>query len=114
MSSGDDDFPQVVYLDSFPQLPANAPLGHPHILDLNSLSEDFPQEEATIPDIVVTILFKYKPEALKAFLDLNRAHVHFLLRESANLDFCILRNGKTVKVTSAIPKLNGRIYAEQT
>lgn len=99
MASSDGDVGGLVYLSDYPKLPANAPVGHPHLVDLTSLSEEFPQEAMTIPDLVVTILFKYKPAALTAFLDLNRRKVHFL--RSGSLDICISRKGKIVKVTWA-------------
>ena len=93
----------VVYLDDFLLLPASAPFGHPHILDLESIYEHLMQNEPTIPDIVVTILFKYDSAALRGFLDLERSEVHFLRREWGRLDFCISRKGKRVKVSYIAP-----------
>ncbi len=91
---------KLKYLDDYPKLPADAPLGCPHIVDLSSLDEDWPQAEMSIPDLVVTVLFKYRPAALDAFLDLKRKDVHFVRHHSrsATLDFCIQRAGRIVKV----------------
>ncbi|KAL8830674.1 MAG: hypothetical protein Q9191_001299 [Dirinaria sp. TL-2023a] len=87
-----------LYCSDFPELPADAPVGHPHILDLKCLLALRGQKGPTIPDLVVTVLFKYKPEALKAFLDLGRSEVHFLRRNPPERDFCISRKGKLVKI----------------
>ncbi len=97
----DEGDPKLIYLDDYPSLPADAPLGCPHIVDLSSLSEDFPQEEMSIPDLVVTVLFKYKPVTLRAFLDLERPEVHFVNHPPypSTFDFCIQRTGRIVKVS---------------
>lgn len=91
---------KLIYLDDCPKLPVGAPVGHPHLIDPRCVSEDFPQEDITVADIVVTILFKYRPEALHAFLDLSRPHVHFIsgLWNSSVHNFCIKRDGRTVTV----------------
>ena len=88
-----------MFLDRHPKLPANAPDGHPRILDMNCLTDELLRQFIDIPDLVVTILFEWKPEALGAFLDLIRAELHFLRRGSDHPDFCIQRNGLVVKVS---------------
>jgi len=70
------------------------------LVDLTSVSEDIPQQDMTILDLVVTILLKFNSQALDAFLDLDRSEVHFLSRRnmSSDLDFCIKRKDRTIKV----------------
>ena len=90
--------PNLVVLHSYPRLPARAPIGFPHLVDLTSLSDDYPPSTMTIADLVVSILYNYRPEALTAFLDLERQYVHFVRRSPTAQDFCIARSGKIVKV----------------
>ena len=100
MSSHDEDI-KLVYLSDYPELPTDAPIGHPHIVNLSALQDDVPTDDITIADVVASVLFKYRPSALTAFLDLDRSHVHFLCRSGGELDFCISRKGQTVKITSS-------------
>ena len=98
----EDDFPELVYLSDCPELKVDAPVGCPHLVDPSTISEEFTQKNLTIADLVATILFRYRPEALRAFLDLKRNHVRYLRREalsSSFLDFCIQRKGKVVTVS---------------
>ena len=88
-----------MFLDKHPKMLASAPDGHPRILDMNCLVDDLLRQFVDIPDLVVTILFDWKPEALEAFLDLTRPELHFLRRGSDHPDFCIQRNGLVVKVS---------------
>lgn len=89
----------IKYLHDYPKLPANAPLGCPHIVDFSSIDVECPQDELSIPDLVATVLFKYRPAALDAFLDLKRKKVHVVRHNSlSTLDFCIQRTGRIVKV----------------
>ncbi len=63
----------VKYLDGYPKLPVDAPVGYPHIIGIECLDEDFyASQPIGIADLVVTVLFKFMPGALTAFLDLNR------------------------------------------
>jgi hypothetical protein len=55
-------------------LPADAPEGTPHVIDIGTIPED---EEAIerahlrAPDMIVTVLYNINPKALQALLDLN-------------------------------------------
>ena len=87
----------VRYLDVYPKLPINTPVGHPHIIDLECLDHDFYNfQPITIADLVVTVLFKFTPGTLTAFLDLERPR--FLYIQARSLDFCIKRIGRVVTV----------------
>ena len=96
----DDEVKPIKYLDVYSKLPIDAPVGHPHIIDPKSLSEDdCYYKDATMADAVVTILFKVLPEALTAFLDLNRPYFHYIHSGSTgHLDFCIKREDRMVTV----------------
>ena len=66
----------IKYLDVYPKLPVDAPIGHPHILDLDSLDEELNKVHSlSIADAVVTILFKAMPCPFTTFLDLNKLSV---------------------------------------
>jgi hypothetical protein len=45
--------------------------GHPRIVDVSTFTELTNKKNFTMADIVATILWNYKPEALKAFFDVN-------------------------------------------
>ena len=89
--------PREGYIDDFDMLSTCAPLGHPHILNVDSM-EAFPEVGTTIADVVATVLYNYNIETLKGFLDLKRSGVRFLRRKEDDLDFCISRKGRIVKV----------------
>ena len=72
MEEDDPNNPKLKYLTDYAKLPSDAPVGHPHLVDPKSVPKEYPQDELTIADLVVTILFKFMPEALIAFLDLDR------------------------------------------
>ena len=94
----------IRYLGDCPKLPADAPIGYPHIIDLDSLDHDgYEGQGISIADAVVTILFKFLPGALAAFLDLDRPDFHYIQagRLSSHLDFCIKRKGRMVTVRPA-------------
>lgn len=57
----------IPYRDSHPGLPANAPLGHPHIIGWDN--QDTDDGCLTAADGIATLLFDWKPEALDAVLD---------------------------------------------
>lgn len=90
----------VKYLGVYPKLPIDAPIGYPHIIDLECLDHDYSDlQKLSIADLVVTVLFKYMPGALTAFLDLDRPKFHYILGGLKNhLDFCIKRDGRMVTV----------------
>lgn len=90
----------VRYLGDYAKLSIDAPIGYPHIIDLDCLDHEFfDQQNFTIADLVVTTLFKFMPGALSAFLDLDRPNFHYILGGQRNaLDFCIKRDGRIVTV----------------
>ena len=94
----------IKYLGDCPNLPMDTPVGYPHIIDLDSLDHDgYEGQGISIADAVVTILFKFMPGALAAFLDLDRPDYHYIQagRSSSCLDFCIKRKGRMVTVRPA-------------
>ena len=94
-----EDKMSIEYINSYPNLPANAPFGHPHIIDSERLDVVLYVYLISIADLVVTILFKLKPGALTAFLDLKRPNFHYIQAGSGDRsDFCIKRDGRIVTV----------------
>lgn len=89
---------EMVYVNFEPLLPSYSPAGHPHLLGLKCLYPRSPVKEMTAADMIVTILFTYKPHALEAFLDLERPNFHLLCRRSGVIEFCISRRNRVVKV----------------
>ena len=98
--ASDYEVESVKYLDCYPKLPIDAPIGCPHIIDLDSMNPDsFGVQDMSIADVVVTILFKFTPCALTAFLDLNRPNFHYIQAGgTSRLDFCIKRDKRMVTV----------------
>ena len=93
---------QIKYLTACPDLSKDAPVGHPHLVDVSTVDMDFPRPEPGlgIADMVVTVLFNHSPETLQRFLDLSH-NFKFWIRhraERGSLDFCIIRDGLTVTV----------------
>jgi hypothetical protein len=89
------------YLTTCAELPANKPAGHPHLLDCSDATalQDF-----TFADAMATILYNWKPEALRAFLDLSKDKFVFKIEQAAGstyIDFIIGRTGNTVMVSAA-------------
>lgn len=104
MEEDDSYYPKLKYLGDYPKLPIDAPVGHPHLVDPASVDEEYPQQSLTVADLVVTILFKFMPEALTAFLDLERPKVLYIQggKKGTRLDFCIKRDKRVVTVSSDI------------
>ena len=97
----DDDVMPLKYLDVYPKLPIDAPLGYPHIIDLDSLDWYYcDRQMLSISDAVVTILFQFSPGTLTALLDLDRPNFLFIQggKLRVHLDFCIKRDGRMVEV----------------
>lgn len=98
--------PELTYLPDCADLPIDAPIGHPHLVDPESVSDRFVPQDLTVADVVVTTLFKYQPEALTAFLDLDRPKVHYIQAgRRSRLDICIKREGRVVTVSFEIALL---------
>lgn len=96
---------EISYLNDYPNLPADAPSGSPHILELQRLNlESIDQAllctNLHMADFVATILYNHSPETLTEFLltefDCKKVF-HFRRREKVrdgNLEFVILREKK--------------------
>lgn len=95
---------QSVYLGVYPELPVDAPIGCPHLIDVDSLDhKPHGLQNLRIADAVVTILYKVTPGALTAFLDLDRPYFHYIHASYPGVHdgFCIKRDGRFVKVSYA-------------
>ena len=100
-TESDSDVRTLKYLGDYPELPIDAPVDCPHIIDLDSLDHEyFYLQGIGIADAVATILFKFMPAALAAFLDLDCPKFHYIQADQAasRLDFCIKRDGCMVTV----------------
>ncbi len=89
----------LAYHTSYLGLPACAPLGHPHVI-----SQEF-QEGSDITNLraadgVVTLLYKWNPDALYAFLELSYDYFEFVRREKdeAYQHLIVVRRGRKVTV----------------
>ena len=90
------------YLNDYPELPADAPIDHPHIIDTDLNEGVFKYELHNVPDTVVTILYKLRPEALTSFLNMDRPYFHYIhALENEDL-FCIQRNSRQVTVRYSV------------
>lgn len=98
--------PQVTYLTAYAGMPIDTPVGHPHIVDPESVDAEFLPKDLTVADVVVTTLFKFQPQALTTFLDLDRPRVHYIQGgRLSRLDICIKREGRMVTVSFEIALL---------
>lgn len=97
----------VKYLGGYSELPIDAPIGYPHVVDLDCLDHDFYYSQPiSIADLVVTILFKFTPNALTAFLNMDRPNFHYIRAGGpTSLDFCIKRDSRMVSVRRFRPIL---------
>ena len=93
------------YDSSFLAFPTGGPIGHPHII-----SADFDEATDTTDlraaDGVVTLLYKWDPDALCDFLDLRYNYFEFtrLEKDNATQSLIIIRRGREVTVReSRIP-----------
>jgi len=60
--------------------------GHPRIVDITAFTEETSKQNFTMADIVATILWNYKPETLKAFLDTEICPKFSFVRKGSNGD----------------------------
>ena len=92
----------VKYLNVYPELRIDAPIGCPHIVEDNFRDHSCPDyQEMSIADAVVTILYRFMPGALTAFLNLDCPTFIYIQAGptgGGRLDFCIKRDGRTVTV----------------
>ena len=90
----------LTYENSYPGLPASAPIGHPHIISGGFHGEtDITNLRAA--DAVATILYKRKPEALQSFLDLEYERFDFSCgaENERGLSYLVIsRSGREVTV----------------
>ena len=89
----------VTYLDTNLHLPADAPLGWPHLIDLSALEES-DTTGLCIADMVVTVLLNHSPATLARFMDMSHNFV-FHVKErhtSDDQDLLIVRTEMAVTV----------------
>lgn len=89
----------VTYLDTNLYLPADAPLGWPHLIDLSTLDES-DTTGLCIADMVVTVLLNHSPATLARFMDMSHNFV-FHVKErhtSDDQDLLIVRTEMAVTV----------------
>ena len=79
-------------------LPANAPEGHPHIIDLEAINENDLPDDLKAVDVIATVLYKWDPEALQNLLDLSKEDFHFGHLTASQYETYIIRNGRYVRV----------------
>ena len=84
-----------------PKLPANAPIGFPHIIDAKRFGPDTDKRNLHTADGIATLLFLWRPEVLDDFLDMTVPIFEFVRREhnSFMLDTIIARDHRTVAVS---------------
>ena len=93
----------IRYLNSYPDLPPSAPVGHPHIIS-TEFYESTPKDGLTAADGIATLFFNWKPDALAAFLDVDAVpQFEFVRKEeedSAMMSTHVARFGRRVMVCS--------------
>ena len=100
--------PEVIFLTSYPDVPAELPTGWPHIIDSAplKLSRDMQStpEQINLIDVIPTVLYQYNPEFLKKFLDLAIERVTFTWQSPTNgvWDLLIERNKNIITVGCAL------------
>ncbi len=93
----------LTYENSYPRLPASAPIGHPHIVSAG-FHEDTDTTNLRAADAVATILYKRKPEALQRFLNLEYEIFNFscnAVNERGLSSLVISRSGREVTVSKS-------------
>lgn len=91
----------IRYLESYPNLPPSAPVGHPHIIS-TAFSESTPKDGLTAADGIATLFFNWKPDALAAFLDVDAVpQFEFVRKEErvAWMNTYVARFGRRVMVS---------------
>ncbi|CAF9905933.1 hypothetical protein IMSHALPRED_004022 [Imshaugia aleurites] len=67
----------IKYLDTCAQLPAGAPLGFPHIIDLEGIHDDTAEANLRIADMIVTVCVSRNSKTLERFIDLYRIFKYY-------------------------------------
>lgn len=91
------------YLNGCSQLPTNGALGRAHLVNIDKYLNNRERLELKMADIIATVLFRFEPKVLEAFMNIS-GHLEFKFtrREkegSENLDFSIQRFNSTVHVS---------------
>jgi hypothetical protein len=74
--------PALEYLDHYAALPAHRPVGFPHLINIEKYKEENQRANLRVADAVVTVLHNWEPEALAAFLDMEREDFRFQVDDS--------------------------------
>lgn len=103
-----------LYSNDCASLPAAGALRNAHLIDVEKYMAREEQPEIKMGDFIVTILYKYSPEVLKAFLDVDSHTVFSFTRrekaETGNMDLSIKRFNSTVHVTSSLFTMDKEVY----
>lgn len=92
--------PALEYLDHFPALSADRPVGYPHLINMEKYKEEIQRQDLRVADAVVTVLYNWEPEALSAFLDDGLEDFRFQVEDSNVYphNFYVQRKGNRVEV----------------
>ena len=98
LSIDNPDGPALEYLDHH-ALPADRPVGHPHLINMDVYGRETQKQDLRITDGVVTVLYRWEPEALAAFLDNDLNNFRFRVTEEIEHphNFYVERTRKRVK-----------------
>jgi hypothetical protein len=100
-----DDTPiRCIDIDDPVNLPANAPTGCPHIIDLQRVADyidDFGSHRIGLHavDTIATVLYKWNPAGLVDLLDMTKDSFHWKYYNFSNYEIYVVRSGKNVKVS---------------
>lgn len=108
----DDDpsYPALEYLHHYAALPANRPVGYPHLINTDKYTEYIQLQNLRIADAVVTVLYKWEPEALATFLDDDLEDIRFQVQDHRQdpHKFYVQRQGKRVEAGQILTDYNQR------
>lgn len=83
-------------------LPADAPDGHPHIINIESFNEEFPPEDLKAVDAIASVLYKWNPKALSDLLDLNKDTFYWCFNNGHGYEIFVSRIGDKVRVSDIL------------
>ncbi|KAI9729178.1 MAG: hypothetical protein M1834_007085 [Cirrosporium novae-zelandiae] len=88
------------YLDTCKELPVDAPVGHPHLIDCTHFNERVQRANLRLADAVATVLYNWRPEALCMFFDFTQPSFEWMRKEEDDtvMHTMILRKGRKVLV----------------
>ena len=106
----DPDYPALEYLDHYAALPADRPVGYPHLINTDKYTTDIQRQNLRIADAVVTVLYNWEPEALAAFLDKDLEDFRFQVEDHSDYphNFYVHRKGKRVEAGQTVTDVNQR------